>query len=158
MLTSNFRIKLFKKMYASFELCPILKKEQDNLSSLIYMAEHFSPQGGSPPGESTSPEAHIPTGSTGCWIGTGCTPGPSHLFGRCGSPPMEPGIHCWWCPQYPSPGCCLDPASRRRPGAPSAATADTMAKLGQRIVEHSIIVSTTSDQKESLVSQLWCIC
>lgn len=118
-----------EEMQASFDLRLILQKEDDNLPSLTYKIQHSSPQGGSPPGGSTSPEAHIPTGNTGCWTGTGCTPGPSHLFGRCGSPPTEPGIHCWWCPRYPSPGCCLAPASRRRPGAPSAATPDTMAKI-----------------------------
>lgn len=92
---------------------------------------YVSPQDESPPGVSISPEAHIPAGNKGCWIDTGCTPGPSHLFGRCESPPREPGIHCWLCLRYPSQDCCPDPALRHHPGAPSAATPDTMVKLGQ---------------------------
>lgn len=100
-----------------------------------------SPQGGSLPGGSASPGAHSPAGSTGCWIGTGCTPGPSHPSGRCVSHPTGPGRRCWWCPRYPSPGCCLDPASHRHPEAPSGTAAETTVKTGERKVEHDAQIS-----------------
>lgn len=84
-----------------------------------------SPQGESPPWGSAAPGAHSPAGSTGCWIGTGCTPGPFHPSGRCVNLPTGPERRCWWYPRYPSPGCCLDPASHRHPEAPSGMAAET---------------------------------